>query len=158
MPVSMTSAIASVAIATTAATQTVPVTSVEPIITNQPVMVQVQHCTGITQQQAASNQNVNIIGGIIGGVIGSQIGNTENTKRIMTGIGAIVGSRLGNNGYSDPQQLLQTTHCAPTIQQHAVPTITGYNVSYIIDGIQQSTVLSYNPGSHITIQRSYTIR
>lgn len=142
MPIS--TVITSTAIAATAAVQTIPVESVSPIIRNEVVTVHTQTC-----QQVADNSN-QIVGGIIGGLIGSQIGRSEDTRRVMTGVGAIVGSQSVTPGV--------TTRCAPTYSQQAVPTVVGYNVTYVIDGVRQSTVMSYNPGSHVTVQRNYSVR
>jgi len=137
--------IASTALAMSAAVQTVPVVSVEPIVRNEVVTVHTQQC-----QQVASYDN-SIVGGVIGGLIGSQIGRDDSTRRVMTGVGAIIGSQA----VSSPSY---NTRCAPTYHQQAVPTVVGYNVVYVVDGVQQSTVMRYNPGSHVTIQRNYTVR
>jgi uncharacterized protein YcfJ len=142
MPV-LSTTIASAALAVSA--QTVPVQSVEPIIRNEVVTVHTQQC-----QQVVS-QNNSIVGGVIGGLIGSQIGRDQDTRRIMSGVGAIIGSQAANSP-------TYNTRCAPTYHQQAVPTVVGYNVTYVVDGIQQSTVMSYNPGSHVTVQRNYTVR
>jgi len=144
MPV-ISSTIASAAMAVSAAVQTVPVQSVEPIIRNEVVTVHAQQC------QQVISQNNSIVGGVIGGLIGSQIGHDQDTRRIMTGVGAIIGSQAANSP-------TYTTRCAPTYHQQAVPTVVGYNVTYVVDGIRQSTVMSYNPGLHVTIQRNYTVR
>lgn len=144
MPV-ISSTIASTALAVSAAVQTVPVQSVEPIIRNEVVTVHTQQC-----QRVASQDN-SIVGGVIGGLIGSQIGHDQDTRRIMTGVGAIIGTQVANSP-------TYNTRCAPTYHQQAVPTVVGYNVTYVVDGIRQSTVMSYNPGSHVTIQRNYTVR
>jgi uncharacterized protein YcfJ len=144
MPV-ISSTIASAAVVVSAAIQTVPVQSVEPIIRNEVVTVHTQQC-----QQVISENN-SIVGGVIGGIIGSQIGRSEDTRRVMTGVGAIIGSQAANSP-------TYNTRCAPTYHQQAVPTVVGYNVTYVVDGIRQSTVMSYNPGSHVTIQRNYTAR
>lgn len=153
MPVSMTSTVATVAIA--AATQVVPVTSVDPIIQNRPAMVQQQHCTNIAR--GYDNGDRSVIGGIIGGIVGSQIGNDNNTRRIMTGVGAVVGSQVGR-GYNTNPTVTYDTHCAPTYVQRPIPTVVGYKVTYVVDGVMQSTVMSYDPGSHITVQRNYSVR
>jgi len=144
MPV-VSNTIASAALALSTATQTVPVQSVEPIIRNEAVTVHTQSC-----QQVASYDN-SIVGGVVGGLIGSQVGRSNDTRRIMTGVGAIIGTQV----VSSPSY---HTRCAPTYHQQAVPTVVGYNVTYVVDGVLQSTVMNYNPGSHITIQRNYTVR
>lgn len=144
MPV-ISSTIASAALAVSAAVQTVPVHSVQPIIRNEVVTVHTQSC------QQVANHNNSIVGGIVGGLIGSQIGRNEDTRRIMTGVGAIIGSQSSNSPTYD-------TRCSPTYHQQAVPTIVGYNVTYVINGMLQSTVMNYNPGSHVTIQQNYTVR
>ena len=153
MPVSMTTAIATVAVAAT--TQTVPVTSVQPIVQNQPVMVQQQLCTDVVRSY--DNGDRSALGGVIGGIIGSQIGHDNNTRRIMTGVGAILGTQAASNYNTNPS-VSYSTHCAPSYTQQVVPTVVGYNVTYVVDGVMQSTVMNYNPGSHVTIQRNYSVR
>ena len=155
MPVTMSSAVASVALATAAATQTVPVSNVEPLVENRVVTVQEQHCTDVVRSY--DNGDRGVVGGIIGGLIGSQIGNDQNTRRIMTGVGAIIGTQVGSDHNTNPT-VRYSTHCAPSYSQKAIPTIVGYRVTYVVDGVMQSTVLGYNPGSHITVQRSYSVR
>lgn len=141
MPISV---LTSTAMAATMAVQTIPVESVSPIIRNEVVTVHTQSC-----QQVADNSN-QVVGGIIGGLIGSQIGRSEDTRRVMTGVGAIIGSQSVTPGVA--------TRCSPTYSQQAVPTVVGYNVTYVIDGVRQSTVMSYNPGSHVTVQLNYSVR
>lgn len=152
MPV-MSTVIASTAIA--ASTVTVPVVNVEPIVRNQPAMVQVEHCTNIARHYDSGDRSV--IGGVIGGVIGSQIGRDDNTRRIMTGVGAIIGTQIGSD-YNRNPTVHYSTNCTPTYVQRPIPTVTGYRVYYVVDGVTQSTVLSYDPGSQITLQRNYTVR
>jgi len=139
-----TTLVASTAIALTMTAQTVPVISVDPIIRNEVVTVHSQTC-----HQAIDNNN-SIVGGIVGGLIGSQIGRDEGTRRAMTGVGAIIGTQAVQPSY--------VTRCNPTYSQQAVPTVVGYNVTYVINGVRQSTVMSYNPGSHVTVQQNYTVR
>lgn len=153
MPVSMTNIIASTALS--AAVQTAPVVSVEPLVVNEPVMVQTQHCTDVVRSY--DNGDRSVLGGIIGGVIGSQIGHDQNTRRIMTGVGAILGTQAASD-YNRNPSVRYSTHCAPSYTQQVVPTIKGYKVTYIIDGIQQTSIMSYNPGQFVTVNRSYSIQ
>jgi len=136
LPILLASAIVS--------TQTVPVVSVEPIVRNEVITVHTQTC-----HQVQDNSN-SIVGGIVGGVIGSQIGSNESTRRTMTGVGAIIGTQVAQPSY--------VTRCHPTYSQQAVPTVVGYNVTYILNGVRYSTVMSYNPGSHVTVQPTHTVR
>lgn len=124
--------------------QTVPVTSVEPIVRNEVVTVHAQTC-----HQVLDNNN-SIVGGIVGGLIGSQIGSNESTRRTMTGVGAIIGSQAAQPSY--------VTRCHPTYSQQAVPTVVGYKVTYILNGVSYSTVMNYHPGSHVTVQPTHTVR
>ena len=149
MPV-VSNTIASAALALSTATQTVPVQSVEPIIRNEPVTVHMQSCQQVANVVLGASVGA-IVGGVVGGIIGSQVGRSNDTRRMMTGVGAIIGSQVVNSPSYH-------TRCAPTYHQQAVPTVVGYNVTYVVDGVLQSTVMNYNPGSHITIQRNYTVR
>lgn len=149
MPITTT--IASVAIATAASTVTVPVVRVDPIVQNVPVMTQ-QYTCNQTQQQVY-DQDRALVGGIIGGIVGSQIGNDHSTRRVMTGIGAIMGAQAMGNGGSVP-----ITHCGTSYSQKAVPTVVAYNVTYVVDGIAQTTVMQHDPGQYITVQRTYVVR
>lgn len=148
MPVT-SSLIASTALV--AATITVPVISTKPIVQNQPVMVKEYRCT--ESHRPSYDRDGALVGGIVGGIIGSTMGHDNNSRRILTGVGAVIGSQVGGQGPSAP-----ISHCGESYTQRAVPTIVGYNVTYVVDGIQQSTVLSYDPGSHVTVQRSYSVR
>jgi uncharacterized protein YcfJ len=150
MPITST-VIASTALAMSAATVTVPVVSSEPIVRNEPVMTQEYVCT--QTQRPTHDPNGALVGGIIGGVIGSQMGHDSSSRRVMTGIGAVIGSQVGGSGPSVP-----TSHCGTTYVNRAVPTVVGYRVTYIVDGMHQTATMSYNPGSHVTIQRSYSVR
>lgn len=134
---SVTSAIA-------AAVITAPVVSVEPIITNQPMMVQERLCHNV------QNNNNSVIGGVVGALIGSQIGSDNSTRRTMTGVGAVVGSQI----YNTPSY---HTQCGDSYVQRAIPTVTGYNVTYVLDGVYHTTAMRHNPGSHVTIQRSHRV-
>ena len=129
MPITST-VIASTALAVSAATATVPVVSSQPIIQNQPVMVKEYRCNQ-TQHQV-QDRNAAIIGGIIGGVIGSQMGHDQNSRRILTGVGAVVGSQVGGSRDSMP-----ISHCGESYVQRAVPTVVGYRVTYIVDGVHK---------------------
>lgn len=148
MPITST-IIASTAIA--ASTITAPVVSSDPIIRNEPVMVQEYVCNQV--QRPTHDPNGAIVGGIIGGVIGSQMGHDSSSRRVMTGIGAVIGSQVGGQGPSVP-----TSHCGTTYVNKAVPTVVGYRVTYVVDGVYQTATMSYNPGSHVTIQKSYQVR
>lgn len=149
MPI--TSFVASTAIAATAVSATVPVIRTDPIVENRPVMVKEYRCNQTSRP--TYDQNNAIVGGIIGGIIGSQMGHDSSSRRVMTGVGAVVGSQIGGVGPSVP-----ITHCGDSYTQRAVPTVVAYRVYYVVDGIQQSAILNYDPGSHITVERNYTIR
>jgi uncharacterized protein YcfJ len=150
MPITST-IIASTAIAATAATVTVPVTRTEPIIQNQPVMVKEYRCTN--SHAPSYDRDRALLGGIVGGIIGSQMGHDQNSRRVFTGVGAVVGSHVGGQGPSVP-----ISHCGESYTQKAIPTVVGYRVSYIVDGVYQTSTMSYDPGSHVTIQRTYQVR
>lgn len=133
-----------VSTAIAAAVISAPVVNVEPVIQNQPMMVQERLC------QNVQNDNNSIIGGVIGAVIGSQIGRSEDTRRVMTGVGAVVGSQI----YDTPSY---HTRCGDSYVQRPIPTVTGYNVTYILDGVYHTTTMRHNPGSHVTVQRGHRV-
>lgn len=146
----MTSVITSTAIAATMASVSVPVTSVEPIIENRPVMQQTQHC--FQEDHYSSGNTHSTIMGVLGAVAGSMIGKDESSRRIMTGVGAIAGTKYGQR-YDTGPRINTTTRCVPSTQQRAVPFITGYKVSYMLDGKQRAVRMNYHPGTHIMINR-----
>lgn len=126
--------------------QTAPVVSIDPVVRNEVVTTHLQSCNQVTV-----NNNNSMVGAVVGGLIGSQIGRNDNTRLVMTGLGTIVGAQVFNNPSYE-------THCTPTFAQQVVPTVIGYNVGYIVNGVRHSTFMTYNPGTHVTVYPTHTVR
>ena len=139
-------------IATTIATTSiqVPVTSVEPLIQNVPQVVPVPHCREIFQAQGPSN---NYTHKIIGGILGSMIGGNDSTRRIMTGVGVMAGDYLGGK----EGKVVHKTHCSTSWTNKLVKKNVGYRVTYLMDGQSYQQVMSYNPGTSLTIEKQITV-
>lgn len=129
-----------------ATVQTAPVVSIESVVRNEVVTTHLQSCN-----QVVVNNNNSAFGAVIGGMVGSQIGNDDSTRIIMTGLGTFVGAQVFNTPSYE-------THCTPTFAQQVIPTVIGYNVSYILNGVRHSTFMTYNPGTHVTVYPTHTVR
>lgn len=101
-----------------------------------------------------------IAGGLIGGVVGHQFGGGHG-KDALTVAGAAIGASIGHE--SDKKRdyyssVVQTRrHCE--MQNNYVSELEGYKVKYRYKGGIYSTVLDYDPGTHINIRMdlaSYT--
>ena len=146
----MNTLITSTAIAATMASVSVPVTSVEPIYENRPVMQQTQYC--FQEDRYSSGNTHQTVMGVLGAVAGSMIGKDESSRRIMTGVGALVGSRMGQRYDSGPR-IHTSTRCVPSTQQRPLTFLTGYKVTYFLDGVKRIVKLDYHPGTHIMVNR-----
>ena len=89
-----------------------------------------------------------IIGGLVGGLVGNQVGKGSG-KTAATGAGALIGAIVGDNLQSGYSSRSQKRFCET--RERPKKVITGYNVTYEYNGIQQSGRLSYAPGEYVDV-------
>ena len=142
--------------AVSAAIVTAPVINVQPIVSSEHVQVPRNVCTQVPTYHSGSN-NGSIVGGIIGGVIGSEVGRDSSNRAALTGIGVLIGSQMGQAN-NTPPSYGSTTHCGVQYTSEYVQRVSSYQVTYQLDGVNYTTVMSYHPGSHVTVQRSHSVR
>jgi uncharacterized protein YcfJ len=133
----------------------VPVTSVTPIYESQRIY---DTPTRTCIKREISENTPNIFGGVIGALAGHVItrkltGSGMN-RALGTAAGAVIGSRIAN---STDKRLIND--CTITESYHNQNVISGYNVSYTIDGKNMTSRFYYKPGDtvSININRTYTV-
>lgn len=151
-----------------------PVVRSEPIIRNEPVMVARNTC----QQQPVYEQSrssggaigaVNdtifgstggLVGAVVGGVIGNQVGGGSG-RDVARIAGVVIGAKMGDE-YSrenEPRHVAgYRAPCGTSYSNEIQQVVTGYKVTYILDGRTRTAVLPYNPGSHVNVERTVTVR
>jgi uncharacterized protein YcfJ len=162
MPIILNS-VQAAAVAATIQTVTVPVERVEPIIVNEPITVQVQHCHKVpvylNQTRVAQNsQQPNALGGVIGAVIGGGLAKGE-AKPYGAALGAIIGMQMTTPSDSHHYAQVQASvpayyrqHCGSSFENQLIQKIKGYRASYRLDGVEHWIALDHRPGSHITVK------
>lgn len=96
-----------------------------------------------------------VIGGIVGGLLGSKVGGgSGRTAATIAGAatGAIVGDNVDNDGhrgtvYREPRQVERCRAVDNWSQR-----LTGYDVRYLYQGHEYSTVLPYDPGNTLKVR------
>jgi uncharacterized protein YcfJ len=94
-----------------------------------------------TEQRASGP----IIGAIVGGVVGNQIGKGSG-KDVATGVGIIAGTIAGNEIQNAPKT---QQRCTPVTSYQSVTT--GFNVTYVFNGVTYTQIMNRNPGSQVTV-------
>lgn len=103
-----------------------------------------------------------ILGGIIGAAIGNQIGSGDG-RRAATVAGAVIGSAIGhdvadrrsgarNERVVTESRPYETERCEVRYDEQFEERIEGYRVTYVYNGIQQTTQLPYDPGDRIRVR------
>jgi uncharacterized protein YcfJ len=102
-----------------------------------------------------------ILGGIIGAAIGNQIGSGDG-RRAATVAGAVIGSAVGHdvadrrNGRYErvvtESRPYEAERCEVRHEEHYEERIEGYRVTYVYNGIRQTTRLPYDPGDRIRVR------
>ncbi len=120
----------------------------------------------VYQQPQQSVQGHDIFGGVIGALAGHVIsrkltGSTVN-RVLGTAAGAVIGSKISNSIYSNNHNNYNSrmvTYCNNVQNHHTQNVISGYNVTYRIDGMLKTTRFHYRPGSTISINvhHNYTV-
>lgn len=90
-------------------------------------------------------------GAVLGGVLGNQVGG-GNGKKVATAAGAIVGGIIGKNVQAKQQsnQTYQTTERQCRIERGA-DQVSGYDVTYQVDGASNVVRLEYKPSGQLPI-------
>ena len=146
----------------------VPVISSKPIVRQEAKLVPKKICREINSPTHSPIRNdyrpqssYNNLGGqVLGGLLGSMIGKSDSTRRLMTGVGVIVGDRLtqnNHNNYQHPPPINHTTHCYSSWSNQVVNVVKGYEVWYELDGKQFKTILQYQPGPTIKVNKKIVV-
>jgi uncharacterized protein YcfJ len=96
-----------------------------------------------------------IAGAIIGGLIGNQFGGGTG-KDVMTGLGVIVGSNVAKGTANRRGGTIKRTICDDVPQYQKVKEITGYNVTYMYQGMHYKAFFNEDPGTHVTLELKTT--
>ena len=94
-----------------------------------------------------------VIGAVVGGVLGKQVGGGSG-KKLATVAGAAAGGYAGNKVQENMQQkdVYSTTERRCNVVQDQHERITGYQVSYTIDGEAGTVVMDHKPGDTIPLK------
>jgi len=108
----------------------------------------------VTHQAPAKDQHQiagTAAGAVIGGVLGNQVGG-GNGKKAATAAGAIVGGIIGKNVQANHQakQTYQTTERQCRIER-GEDRVTGYEVTYQVDGESASVFMDHKPGKQLPL-------
>jgi uncharacterized protein YcfJ len=112
--------------------------------------------------------NNTIIGGLIGGAIGNQIGSGEG-RRIATVAGALIGAAVGHDTaqrgrddrygdryddrYDDDRgRSREVERCRVRHEERFEERIDGYRVTYVYNGREFTTRMSYDPGPQLRVR------
>ncbi len=113
-----------------------------------------------------SVQSHDVVGGVIGALVGHVVTRKltgSNVNRVLgTAAGAVIGSKISNSIYSNNHNNYNSrmvTYCNNVQNHHTQNVISGYKVTYRIDGMLKTTRFHYRPGSTISINvdHRYTV-
>lgn len=114
------------------------------------------HDEQVTRTRAAKDTHQLVgtgVGAALGGLVGSQFGG-GNGKILTTVAGVAAGGYAGHQIEKKVQQgnTYTTTeqHCATVYDRNEVPA--GYDVVYVLKGIQQHVHMNHDPGAHIPVR------
>lgn len=99
-----------------------------------------------------------VIGATLGGVLGHQVGG-GNGKKVATVAGAVAGGYAGDR----VQNNMQKGDTYTTVEQRCKTTyetredITGYNVTYRLNGQESKVKMSYDPGNKIPLENGQLV-
>lgn len=131
------------------------VTAVKPV--TRTVSVPREECRDelvtLTNPTQDPNQVVGTVAGaVVGGVVGSQIGGGSG-KKVATAGGAVAGGIAGNKiqeGMQARNVTQQVQRVCVTVQDtHEEPA--GYDVTFRLDGTEQTVRTDYDPGERIEV-------
>jgi uncharacterized protein YcfJ len=149
------------------------VVDVDPIVRHVRISVPKRECWTETRYEDVSytestgprprgSAGQMILGGIIGAAIGNQIGSGDG-RRAATVAGAVIGSAIGhdvgdrrsggrNERVVTESRPYEAERCEVRYDEQVEDRIEGYRVTYVYNGIRQTTQLPYDPGDRIRVR------
>lgn len=115
----------------------------------------------VVHQQEAKDKNRiagKVIGAVVGGALGNQVGG-GNGKKVATVAGAVAGGYAGDR----VQDNMQKKNTYTTIEQRCNTTydtredITGYDVTYRLDGKEDKVRMAFDPGQKIPVENGQLV-
>ena len=110
----------------------------------------------VVQHQAevkdANRVTGTVIGAVLGAVVGKQVGG-GNGKKLATVAGAAAGGYAGNTVQKNMQQkdVYTTTEQRCNTVQDPQQKITGYSVTYQLEGKTDTVIMDHKPGATIPV-------
>lgn len=99
-----------------------------------------------------------VVGAVIGGVLGSKVGGGDGKKLATVG-GAVGGGYAGNKvqeGMQERNTYQETQRKCRTVRDsHQEPA--GYDVTYKLDGREQSVHMDHDPGNRIPVENGVLV-
>jgi uncharacterized protein YcfJ len=94
-----------------------------------------------------------VVGGVAGGLLGSQIGGGSGQK-VATVAGAAAGAYAGNQVQKSMQEkdMVTTSETRCKTVNERTEKLVGYNVTYRLNGKEDSVRMAYNPGKQIPVR------
>lgn len=103
-------------------------------------------------QRARNSKTPAIVGGILGGLVGNQFGSGSG-RTATTIAGAALGASIGaDRSRKDQQRYPVPRHCEVQTEYREEARVTGYRVTYELDGQTYVTQTQQNPGKTIAIE------
>jgi uncharacterized protein YcfJ len=148
-------AIAATAVAGIAGYQIVKTSGYAEVVSVRPVTMPQVDCRDEQVTRTAPTKDPHqiagtVAGAVVGGVVGHQFGSGSG-KDVATAAGAVAGGYAGNK----VQEKMQAGNTYTTSERHCVTvgqTITGYDVTYRLEGRQGVVRMDYDPGSRIPVK------
>jgi uncharacterized protein YcfJ len=97
------------------------------------------------------------IGAVAGGLLGNQVGHGKG-RTLATVAGAVGGGYVGKEIEASHQQNQVTQsvvqHCETVAGSNRV---TGYDVTYVSEGVQHTTRMDHDPGNRVLVQQGVVV-
>jgi uncharacterized protein YcfJ len=117
-----------------------------------------EHCEDVVVRRQAPVQDPNrvagtVVGGLAGGLLGSTIGR-GNGNTVATVAGAVAGGYAGNQVQKSMQQkdVVATTERRCKTVSEKSQRVTGYQVTYRLDGQDGTVRTSFRPGPTLPVK------
>ncbi len=99
-----------------------------------------------------------VVGAVIGGVLGNQVGDGKG-KQLATVGGAVGGGYAGNKvqeGIQDRNTYQETQRKCTTVRDSRQEP-AGYDVTYVLEGREQTVHMDYDPGRRIAVENGVLV-